>query len=198
MNYFRFALMGSTLTIIIILLISYKGEFQFDKQFMYSQKSDNYLGTSDTLITNKVHDFLSWYQYNFKSLEEWQFIDFGNDSIPYSLNLTKTDAYIEYLNNSQYFTTHFIDSISNYFNSISDLLIDFPQYDGQVAGLDADILLRIQEIDETILLISDAKIELLESSESEATVYAQLIYPRTFKLTNLNGFWKIDAISIAD
>ena len=133
MNYFRFALMGSTLTIIIILLISYKGEFQFDKQFMYSQKSDNYLGTSDTLITNKVHDFLSWYQYNFKSLEEWQFIDFGNDSIPYSLNLTKTDAYIEYLNNSQYFTTHFIDSISNYFNSISDLLIDFPQYDGQVS-----------------------------------------------------------------
>ena len=111
---------------------------------------------------------------------------------------SKTDAYIEYLNNSQYFTTHFIDSISNYFNSISDLLIDFPQYDGQVAGLDADILLRIQEIDETILLISDAKIELLESSESEATVYAQLIYPRTFKLTNLNGFWKIDAISIAD
>ena len=172
---------------IIILLIS----LLFD-----SSKSNENVGENDGKeIKELIYNFLKWYKNNYEDLMSITLVPASIDQNAnnlYKVNFNKLDLYLEKLKSSGYLSNGYISNLRNYVKNCNSKMIKNSQTDGPPEGLDFDLVLATQEVDDTLAKIDQIIFNQVEINKDTAVVKIKLVYDLTFKLKKVNGKWLID------
>ncbi|MCW3104747.1 MAG: hypothetical protein JWO09_3187 [Bacteroidetes bacterium] len=154
-------------------------------------KSEVPAGSEQVIST--VRDFLTWYKVNYKSVNGFNIVS-KNDSLQYRVNTDECGRMIEKLRSSGYFTKNALDGLQAYFAKCGENFLKTRQNDGPPDGLDGDLVLCTQEIEECLSKIETAEYKDVSIDGTSAKVTVQLIYDLPVKLKKEDNAWKIEKI----
>jgi hypothetical protein len=171
-------------------------------------KIDNETTTLKTSETNSINankpelndstksfitDFLIWYKrsYYIDSLDQNYLVPASLDTIYtdiYSVDFEKADRYIKVLHNSGFFDEGLLHKINAYLKECNESMYNYKITDGAPIGLDFDLILLTQEIQNSFNLIPDSisHISTLETG-NEYIHNIKLTYDIEFRLKNEQG-----------
>lgn len=154
----------------------------------------------NSIFTNRILEFLTWYGKNLPKLNEMELVNnsFGEkvDSTKfYSVNFENTEKYLTEFKKSGLFSEKYIESQRNYFKKCESDFIASPENEGPPSGFGYDIVMKSQEFDIEEMK-RDLKIKNLNATEKTAKLTADfgVYYKLNFILSKENDVWKIDDI----
>jgi hypothetical protein len=152
------------------------------------------------ILTNKILDFLNWYEKNQIKLSEIELVNNSSGEIIdttkfYSVNFANTEKYLIEFKKSGLFSEKYIENQRKYFKKCESEFIAQPENDGPPSGFDYDIVMKSQDI-EMEELKRDLKIKNLSITKKKAKLTADfgIYYKLNFVLSKQNEVWKIDDI----
>ncbi|MCW3071147.1 MAG: hypothetical protein JWO44_1037 [Bacteroidetes bacterium] len=146
-------------------------------------------------VISTVHDFLAWYKTNYKSVNGFDLVPrTENDSSQYRVSMEECGKMIEKLRASGFFTKNALDGLQAYFVQCDENMLKAKQNDGPPEGLDGDLVLCTQEIEESLSKIEAAEYKDISIDGTSAKVTVQLIYDLPVKLQKEGDAWKIAKI----
>ena len=152
------------------------------------------------ILTNKILEFLNWYEKKQTKLSEIELVNNSFNEIIdttkfYSVNFANTEKYLIEFKKSGLFSEKYIENQRKYFKKCETDFIAEPENDGPPSGFDYDIVMKSQDI-EMEELKRDLKIKNLCITEKNAKLTADfgIYYKLNFILSKENEVWKIDDI----
>jgi hypothetical protein len=153
----------------------------------------------EPLVKNQVNGFLQWYKANFDTLSTISLVTIPDtDKSFYSVNFGNTEEYLKVLKQSGFLTKKFIEDKRAYFQKSNERMHKEKQKDGPPIGLEHDLILLTQDIDNTLPEIDKVTLKNYTQSENTAHIDAHLINQLTFTLVKENDRWLIDNIALAN
>ncbi|HEU5292996.1 MAG TPA: hypothetical protein VFU05_20265 [Cyclobacteriaceae bacterium] len=140
-----------------------------------------------------VKNFIIWYGTNYQEANSFGLVNQG-DSAFYSVNFEETEKYLAYLKSSGFVSDEFL---SGFRKKFSEAQINFekdPMNEGPPLGFDYDIVLHTQEPDLVIEKAKNPTIIFSSIRDNEATISLDVEMKLEFKLTLIDGNWKINRI----
>ncbi|MFO0322312.1 MAG: hypothetical protein ACK504_07790 [Bacteroidota bacterium] len=149
-------------------------------------------------LKNQINIFLNWYKTKFDTLSTIMLVSIPDTDVGiYSVNFSNTEEYLKVFIKSKLFTQNFIEDKRKYFNTCNDKMLKDKQNQGPPIGLEHDIILLTQEIDETLNNIGNASFSNYKEKDNKASVDVTILYKIRIYLINEDRKWLIDKIEIA-
>lgn len=117
--------------------------------------SNNLEIKQDVKANNICKEFLTSYETNYDKIYEKDFINYEGN---FSINFSNLNYFIDTSLMSKFFTENYISSFKNKIRAIDENLKKIPQSDGSIEGLEADVFLLTQDIEENLNQIRLKKI----------------------------------------
>ena len=136
-------------------------------------------------------DFLISYQENYDKIYERDFINYDGN---FSINFDNLEYFIDKSQMKKFFTDKYITNFKDKLLKIDENLKKTLQNDGIIDGLESDVFLRSQEIDECLNQIANKKITCNQLEENKVKVDFGNTHILIFTLSEN----KIDDIEIKD
>lgn len=136
-----------------------------------------------------VLEFLYEYEKNYDRIYEKDFINYEGD---YSVNHENVAYFIKTAQFEKYATKRFIDEFRSLISDVDKRLTNNPQTDGTIDGLEADYVLRTQEIEEILDQIRDRKLSCESKSDGLVTISFSEVHQLDFSVRD----GKIDKIGV--
>jgi hypothetical protein len=152
---------------------------------------------SDIVKTNSIDycqlclNFLISYQENYDKIYERDFINYEGN---FSINFENLEYFIDKSQMKKFFTNKFITNFKGELLKINENLKKNPQNDGVIDGLEGDVFLRTQEIEDCLNQIANKKITCNELEANKVKVDFHNNHILIFTLSEN----KIDDIKIKD
>ena len=147
------------------------------------------------ILTNKILEFLNWYEKKQTKLSEIELVNNSFNEIIdttkfYSVNFANTEKYLIEFKKSGLFSEKYIENQRKYFKKCETDFIAEPENDGPPSGFDYDIVMKSQDI-EMEELKRDLKIKNLCITEKNAKLTADfgIYYKLNFILSKENEVW---------
>jgi hypothetical protein len=149
------------------------------------------------LITKKIAGFVNWYRDNYKEVNSFRLVYTDNKGF-YHVQTASCEEYLEFIASSGFMSEEYVRLWMDYFYSREKTFEEFPQYEGPPEGFDYDLVLLTQEPDLVFNHADEFKYELKELNETTAVMRFYSYHTYDVELSNINGVWFIDYISIPD
>lgn len=140
-----------------------------------------------------VKNFLQWYGDHYNEVNSFKLVNQGDGS-PYSVNFEETEKFLSFLSSSGFVSETYLKSQRTYFKEVGLAYEQNPINEGPPPGFDLDIVLLTQEPER---VIEKGKNPVVVSSKIEGdfvTLNLDLEMRLQFKLSKINGSWKIHRI----
>lgn len=158
-------LINSAALIIVFLSCEKKGE-NFQKKLDVNSVENSQIEIIDecSLILN----FLSFYEENYDKIYEKSIIDYTSN---YKIDFINLNNFMLSCKFDHYFSENYISSFRKKINIISEKLINNPQNDGIVEGLESDLFLFTQEIEEFLEQIKKNQISCKRINDNKYQIH---------------------------
>jgi hypothetical protein len=148
-------------------------------------------------VENQVSAFLNWYKTKFDTLSTIMLVSIPDtDAGIYSVNFNNTEEYLKVFIKSGLFTQNFIEDKRKYFNTCNDRMLKDKQNQGPPIGLEHDIVLLTQEIEETLNNIGNASFSDYAEGENKSSVDVTILNKTKIYLVNEKNKWLVDKIDV--
>lgn len=174
-----------------------KDTTNFDTLQIAAENLNELNKTNQKTIENQVNIFLKWYKDKYDTLSSITLINIPDiDSGIYSVNFNNTEKYLKIFTKSGLFTKNFIEEKRDYFKICNDKMIKEKQNDGPPIGLEHDLILLTQEIDETLNNIKNASFSNFTVEGNRVSIDVAILYKIKIYLIKENDKWLIDKIEL--
>ncbi|MFL5763988.1 MAG: hypothetical protein ACJ77K_08615 [Bacteroidia bacterium] len=147
-------------------------------------------------VADKTKEFLTWYKTNFKEIAGFDLVPNANgkDTLQYRVDPGECEKLIEKLSSSGDITKEGLEGLRSYFKKCDENMRKAKQNDGPPEGLDGDLILCTQEINESLAKIETAEFKDINITGDQAKLTVSLEYDIPVYLIKENNSWKIDKI----
>ncbi len=178
----------------------------------YTQSGNNSTGVDSVQITtdasnvnqsnqkaieDQVNIFLEWYKSKFDTLSSIMLVSIPDtDEGIYSVNFNNTEEYLKVFAKSGLFTRNFIEEKKKYFITCNDKMQKEKQNQGPPIGLEHDIILLTQEIDETLNNLGNVSFDDYSEKGNKASIDVAILYEIRIYFVKENDKWLIDKTEV--
>ena len=136
-----------------------------------------------------VTNFLNWYESAYNGISQIQLV--RTEGGQYRVDRQEAENFLMILRQSNYLSDEFLHSIEKHIMECDAILLDDGQSEGEPICLDFDLILRTQEVQESLKLIESLQFNkvLVQSDSTETSV--KLAYNLSIFLTKKGDKWLI-------
>lgn len=193
------------LCIIVFCIYSCANNNNENSSLVSEIKKDSLVESSASMSNNKgevekrVSNFLIWYKQKYDTLASIALVTIpDNDKGYYSINVNNTEEYIKVFSKSGFVTGKFLRTQREYFKNCNEQMQKEKQSNGPPIGLEHDLILLTQDIDNTLSEINKANMHDYNETENAASINVSLLNELKFSLIKENNNWLIDKIELSN
>lgn len=184
--------------LLISSLLSCNDSIDFNKKGNLPEiNEDSLVSGNQKAVQVQIFSFLEWYKSKFDTISSINLIIIPDtEGGLYSINFNNIEEYLKVFVKSKFFSKSFINKKRKYFIDCDERMKREKQNSGPPIGLEYDIILQTQEIENTFDSISKMTFSNFVERGDSASIDIELLNRLKINLIKECDFWLIDEIQL--